>query len=149
MADITSFEGRKVGAGTFAKMYLDGEHVFDLKSLETRLVIDKEDVIQNGTRSKDSKQVTVGGEGTFVTHKIYSRGKELLDLYKSGKEVGFDNVLIRLEDPDMDGLEAIEIKRISLDEFTLLAGENASLMEEEFPFTFNPDHIKYKDYISR
>ncbi len=144
-----AWEGRRVGAGTFGKVFVDGEYMFDIKQYEAKIAIDKEDVIQNGSKSKDTKQVTAGGEGSFVVHKVYSRGAELLKQYKDGTEVGWDNVVFKLEDKDMSGVETIEIKRISFDEIPLYSGENASLMEQEFAFTFNPDNVKYKDVINR
>ena len=144
-----AWEGRRVGAGTFGKVFVDGEEMFDIKQYEAKISIDKEDVIQNGTRSKDTKQVTAGGEGSFVVHKVYSRGAALMNQYKAGEEVGWENVVFKLEDKDMTGVETIEIKRISFDEIPLFSGENASLMEQEFAFTFNPDNVKYKDVIER
>ena len=83
---MSRFQGRQVAAGTFVSMYVGGELVFDLKSIEAKFTIDKEDVIQNGTKSKDTKQVTVGGEGTFVTHHVYTRAKKLFDQFKAKNE---------------------------------------------------------------
>mgnify|MGYP003411035661 FL=1 len=146
---MSRFQGRQVAAGTFVSMYVGGELVFDLKSIEAKFTIDKEDVIQNGTKSKDTKQVTVGGEGTFVTHHVYTRAKKLFDQFKAGKEIGYEDIIITLQDPDTNGIETWEIDRISLDEFSLIVSENASLVENETPFTFNPDDVTLKEVIAR
>ena len=53
---MSRFQGRQVAAGTFVSMYVGGELVFDLKSIEAKFTIDKEDVIQNGTNSKDTNK---------------------------------------------------------------------------------------------
>ena len=143
------FEGRHVVAGTFVEVFQGGSRVFDLKSIEAKLVIDKEDVIQNGSKSKDTKQVTVGGEGSMVVHKVYTRAKEFFAQFKAGKEIGMEDVIITIQDPDTGGIETWEINRISFDEFPLIVAENASLTEEEFPFTFNPDDVSLKEVIAR
>ena len=84
-----------------------------------------------------------------MTHHVYTRAKKLFDQFKAGKEIGYEDIIITLQDPDTNGIETWEIDRISLDEFSLIVSENASLVENETPFTFNPDDVTLKEVIAR
>lgn len=130
--------GYRVINGTWGEIWLDGDKVSELKGLEAKITLTKEDVMMCGRLAKDTKITGWEGAGTLKLHKVNSRMMiKLGEAVKKGKDLRF-TILSKLSDPDTANAQAerVVLKDVSFDDLTLINFEAKALGEIECPFTF-------------
>ncbi|SNT18716.1 Phage tail tube protein [Anaerovirgula multivorans] len=130
--------GYRVINGTWGEIWLDGDKVSELKGLEAKITLTKEDVTMCGRLAKDTKITGWEGTGTLKLHKVNSRMMiKLGEAVKKGKDLRF-TILSKLSDPDTARAQAerVVLKDVSFDDLTLINFEAKALGEVECPFTF-------------
>lgn len=144
--DIT-YRGRRRWSGNFGRVWIDNSLIFEIVSFEANLTPDREDVIIG--QSKDSKIVSLTGEGTIVIKKVFNRGfNSYVENLKAGHDVRC-KIIAALNDPDMlnSGEERIEIENVWFNEVDLLHFAKGEVVETEIPFGFTPEDVKYSNTV--
>ena len=143
----TTYRGRRRWSGNHGMIWLNDSKVFEHKSFEAKVVINREDVIIGN--SVDSKVVSIAGEGEIVIVNVFNRGfKDYLDELKAGHDPRF-TIVAKHEDPDMlnAGKERISIANVTFDELTLMQFEKGSIRETTIPFKFTPEDAQYLEIV--
>ena len=126
----------KVYSGTHGTLWVDDEEIASLKSFQLKMVYNKADIEQCGTMFQDKKVLSVAGTGSITVNKCDS----FFIRKFAGKIIdGHDyrvSIMIRLDDPDADGVEQISVDNVSFDEITLADITANQASEHTFPFTF-------------
>lgn len=143
-----SLPAKNVISGTHGRLSWDGVQIAEVTACEAKIIFDREDVQMSGDFFVDSKIVGVRGEGSFTLKKVLSRFAPLYELMKRGQEV--QSVLVfTLDDPDQygGGKESYVCAEVKLNEAMLAGFEMNSIVNQEFPFRFNPENSYYIDII--
>lgn len=136
MANNTNWKPSQVINGTFGKVWLDNQLVFEARALEASVEIQMEAVPQAGKLADGQKMVGFSGSGTLRMHKVTSRGLRLLSAsIKQGVNPEFE-ILSELADPAALGAERVLLKGVQFTTLPLANWEGKALGEEELPFTF-------------
>lgn len=146
--DVT-YRGRRRWSGNFGRVWVDNSLLFEIVSFEAKVTPDREDVIIG--QSKDSKIVSLTGEGTITIKKVFNRGfSEYLENLKSGQDVRV-KIVAALNDPDMlnSGEERIEIDNVWFNELDIMHFTKGEVVETEIPFGFTPEDLKYIYVVSK
>lgn len=133
--------------GSWGQLWWDGELVFELESFEAKVTAEREDVVID--MDKDSKLVSLKGEGTLKVKKVFSRGKKkLLDAWKQGEDPR-STLVGKIKDPDTVGKqsERVSIGNVWFNELTLMQFEKAKKLEEDYTFGFTPGDADFIDTI--
>ena len=144
--DIT-YRGRRRWSGNYGRVYIDGVMIFEISAFSAKVTLDREDVIIGN--SKDSKVVSMTGEGTITIKKVFNRGfKVYLDNQKDGHDVRF-TIIATLDDPDMlnSGEERIKLENTWFNEIDLMTFEKGAVVETEIPFGFTPEDASYESTV--
>lgn len=131
-----AIKANKVINGTFGAVWIDGDKMSNIKSFESKLTFQYEEVRFSEDPSTHQKFMGYSGEGTMVLHKVDSRiVKKIHDGIKVGTMPEI-TIIGKLADPAADGAERVQFNEVTFDEVTLLKFENGTLGEEEVPFKF-------------
>lgn len=122
--------------GTFGSVWVNNEKWLDVEEFEAKAALDYEDVNMAEDLATHKKLTGWSGEGTITTKKVYSRGASLLAAALKRGEVPEINIVGKLADPDAFGAERVSINEVTINEFTLLAFQQKTVMTEELPFNF-------------
>ena len=129
-------QAKKVINGTFGAVWINGEKLFDLESIELKVNIEWEDVYFPEETGKQRKFIGWTGEGSLVVKKIFSRGTGMLAKgVKSGQMPEF-TITTKLADPDAYGTERVSVSDATFNEFLLAKVEQRALLTEELGFEF-------------
>ncbi|GMQ56787.1 phage tail tube protein [Vallitalea sediminicola] len=120
--------------GANGHVWLEGDLLANLKSIESKISMNFNDVSLAGTYNTDKVYTGWAGEGSLTLQKVNSKFVKLLaDGAKTGNIPTF-NIITKLEDKNTGKSE-----RYSLDviftELTLGKFEGKDEIEEELPFT--------------
>lgn len=156
----TTFRGRRRISGNFGRVWIyntepdvgaadaqKGYLIFEVQSFEAKITADREDVIIGF--SKDSKIVSLTGEGTLTTKKVFTRGLDnLLDSFNKGHDVRL-KFIGELDDPDTvnNQEERVVIDNVWINEIDLMRFEKGTVVEQTIPFGFTPQDVKYEKAI--
>ena len=146
--DIT-YRGRRRWSGNYGRIWIDGDLIFEISAFEIKVVADREDVIIGN--SKDSKVVSLTGEGTITIKKVFNRGfKIMLNNWKKGRDPRM-TLVGSLRDPDMNnsGEERIEVKNLWFNELDIMHFTKGEVVETEIPFGFTPEDISYTKIVTK
>lgn len=141
--------GYRVINGSWGQVWWDGDLVFEVKSFETKVVPNREEVTSSGTLDVDSKITSLRGEGTLVIKKVYSRGlTKLLTAWKNGLDPR-SQFVGKLADPDTKNKasERCVINNVWFNELTLMQFEQNKSLERSYPFGFTPSDVDFPDTI--
>ena len=129
MAD-TNIRGYHTIAGAHGTLWIDNEKIAEFTKVNAKVTADRKDV-QLGL-SVDSKIVALKGEGSVTLEKVYSRGKKILQA-----------------DPDTPGKqeERISLDNVWFNSIDLINITKGEVVEEEYPFGFTPEDLKYENDI--
>lgn len=111
----------------------NGTELQSTQSFETTLEYEKEEVKQAGKFLSSHKVMGGSGSGTLTILKLDSRLQKKVAENPTAKY----NYIGKLADPTAKGEEAIMYKGVSFDSVQLTKYDLGSLVEEEFPFTFD------------
>lgn len=146
--DVT-YRGRRRWSGNFGRVWVDDSLLFEIVSFELKVTPDREDVIIG--QSKDSKIVSLTGEGTITIKKVYNRGfQEYLNNLKAGNDVRC-KLVASLKDPDMlnSSEERIEVENVWFNELDVMHFTKGEVVETEIPFGFTPEDLKYINVVTK
>lgn len=135
----------KIMNGTFGSIWVNNEKWMDLKSFESKITGEYEDVNITEVLGKARKYIGFEGAGTIVTHKVYSRGAKIMgQAFRTGKMPDI-KIISKLDDPAAYGAERVVHYGVTFDEMTLAKFEGKTLGEEELPFKFVD--YEFKDLV--
>lgn len=142
---MKKFDRNKILRGSFGKVWLDDERMFNVKSYEAKVTLNYEEVDVNGDLGKHQRYLGYSIAGTMVLHKYDTTvGKKYADGIASG-DLPDLSMVGALDDPTAYGAERVQLTEVTLDEVTLLKFENGTVTEEEVPF--KAAAFKYLDTI--
>ena len=137
--------GKRVIAGTWGQVWLDGEQVAECYGAQAKVSADKEKVAMCGRLMDAHKVMGLSGTGSLKLHKVSSRmGQLLSQAMKDGSDPRC-TVISKLDDPDAYGAERVALYNVSFDDLTLMDWEAKQLGKVECPFTF--EDFEYLDMI--
>lgn len=122
--------------GTHGAVWINGEKLFDLESIELKVTLEYEDVYFAEDTGKHRKFMGWTGEGNLVTKKMYSRGATLLAAAVKSGQLPDVEITTKLADPDSYGVERTTVSDVTFNEFLLAKIEQRTLLQEEMGFEF-------------
>lgn len=129
-----AYEANEAINGLYGFVYDEnGTELQSTQSFETALEYEKEEIKQAGKFLSSHKVMGGAGSGTLTILKLDSRLQKKVAENPTAKY----NYIGKLADPTAKGEEAIMYKGVSFDSVQLTNYELGSLVEEEFPFTFD------------
>lgn len=129
-----SYEANQAINGLYGFVYDEnGTELQSTQSFESVLEYEKEAIKQAGKFLDSHKVMGGAGSGTLTILKLDSRLQRKVAENPTAKY----NYIGKLADPTAKGEEAIMYKGLSFDSTQLTQYELGSLVEEEFPFTFD------------
>lgn len=137
-----SYTGNDVINGLFGKLYDEnGDQLQSTQEFEATEEFDKTDVIIPGKRRKSSKITGSKVSGKFTLDHIDTRLQKKVAENPTAKY----NYIGRLEDPDVDGKEAVLFKGVSFDAVPIINWKVGEKGQREFAFT--ADDYEFTDAI--
>lgn len=130
------FNGRRVINGAYGTLYWDNEPIFEVKSINADVEIERSDV-QVGI-DLDSKMTGIKGTGSFTIYHVYTRQiKRLVDAYKKGIDTR-SLLSVYNRDPDATGAqqERFNIGNVWFNKLTMAQFARGEINEKEFEFGF-------------
>lgn len=131
-----AMKGERVMNGTFGEIWLGGEYVAEVKGLQAKISVEKEDIPVAGKYATDSKFMGYKGTGSLRMYKTSSRMISMLSQSIKDGTIPRFQIISQLKDPSAAGAERIIIKDASFDDLTLIDWELRKNGELECPFTF-------------
>lgn len=129
-------QAKRVINGTYGAVWINGEKLFDLESIELKVTINYEEVSFPEDPATHRKFISWNGEGALVVKKMFSRGVSMLaKAVKSGQMPDY-TITTKLADPDAYGTERISVSEATFNEFLLTKIEQRALLTEELGFGF-------------
>lgn len=133
-------------AGAHGTLWIDNVKIMEFTKVNAKVTADRKDV-QLGL-SVDSKIVALKGEGSVTIEKVYSRGKKIIEKWVKGNDVR-TRIITNLADPDTPGKqeERISLDNVWFNSIDLINIARGEVVEEEYPFGFTPEDLKYESEI--
>ena len=129
-------QAKRVINGTYGAVWINGEKLFDLESIELKVTINWEEVSFPEDPATHRKYISWNGEGALVVKKIFSRGSSLLASAVKSGQMPDVTITTKLADPDAYGTERVSVSEVSFNEFLLTKIEQKALLTEELGFAF-------------
>lgn len=133
-------------AGAHGTLWIDNQKVVEFSKVNAKVTAERKD-IQLGL-SVDSKIVALKGEGTVTVSKVYTRAKKIIEEWAKGKDLR-TRITTNLADPDTPGgqEERVTIDNVWFNELDVINIAKGEITEEEYPFGFTPEDLKYENEI--
>ena len=97
-AEDVKYRGRRRWNGSHGRVWWDGLFLFEISKFEAKVTADREDVLIGN--SKDSKIVSLTGEGSFTIKSVINRNiNRYLEEWKNGHDPRATLVGL-IDDPD-------------------------------------------------
>lgn len=140
-----SLRPEEVINGTWGECWVDGDYMFEIKSMESKIDIEYEDINTVKNLGVGKKMIGWSGEGTLTFHKVSSRFIKLVaESLKNGRQISVP-IISKLDDPDAHGAERVVMKNCTFNDLTIANWEAKTAGEEET--TFNYSDFDYLDII--
>ncbi len=147
------FTGRRRLSGNYGRLYIIDNNgntmpVFEVNAFNAKITADRDDVIVG--ISKDSKIVSLTGEGEFTVKYVFDRGfTQLVKEWQRGHDTRI-TLIGTLSDPDAlgNGEEKIKIDECWINEMEIMNFEKGSVVERTIPFGFAPELVTFENSIS-
>lgn len=139
----TAYTGRRRWSGSHGRLWVSGKLIFDVESFECKVTADREDVFIG--MSKDSKVVSLTGEGTITVKRVFDEGlNEWFEQIKNGHDPRFTFVAA-IQDPDMvkSQEQRIMIENVAINDFSPLQFKKAEVVTDEISFSFTPQDLQF------
>ena len=133
MADVLSPE--RVRSGSHGTCWLNGELASECYGLQIKVNKTKEAIPRCGAFMEGHKLMSANITGTVRLYNATSRmiDTQAADL-KAGKDTRFV-IVSKLDDPDADSVQRVQVTGVSFDDLTLADWEAAKVGVIEAPFT--------------
>ncbi len=145
---MAAINGQKVISGSKGFLWLNGQALGEVKSIESKATINRETINMAGSFDEDSKAMSATCEGSFVLHKIYTTEREFVENFQKGIDTRFQ-LYVTLDDPDSFGRESVQLDNCWLNEITIAQFEVGAVLEREYPFGHTFSDIKYAESINK
>ncbi len=133
---VDKITANQVINGTNGKLWLNGELLAQVKSFESELTPEYEDIDIAGDLSKHRVLVGYEGSGTMTLHKVDSSILKLVG--DSIKEGIIPDIKLVAKVSTSDGkTERVELLEVTFDKVTLVKFKTKEVQEEEVPFKFS------------
>lgn len=119
--------------GTGGDVWLDGEKITNLKSIESKITIQLEEVKTCGNSGSEYVNTGWTGEGTLTLEKLNSKGINLLAAATKNGETPQFKIITSLKNKSTGATERTALY-IIFTEFSLAKFEAKGTVEEELPF---------------
>lgn len=139
--------GQRVISGSKGQLWLNGDLLAEVKSIESKATINRDTVMMGGSYDEDSKVTSIGCEGSLVINKVFTREREFVEKLQQGKDERFQ-LFVTLDDPDAYGRETVQLENCWFNEVTIAQFEVGTILEREFPFGHTFSDIKYPESIT-
>ena len=139
----TTYRGNRRWSGNWGRVWLNNNLIFEIDSFECSITEDREDVIIG--QSKDSKIVSLTGEGTITVKRVLDSGiSAYWESIKAGHDTRF-TIVGAISDPDMvRGQEQrISIENVWLNEVDVMHFTKGEVVETEIPFGYTPEDVRF------
>ena len=146
-AEDMKYRGRRRWNGSHGRVWWDGEMLFEIAKFEAKVTADREDVLIGN--SKDSKIVSLTGEGSFTIKSVINRNiNRYLEEWKNGHDPRATLVGL-IDDPDaVEGQkERCILDNVWFNELLLMAFEKGQVVEKEFTFGFTPEDAAFVETV--
>ena len=146
-AEDVKYRGRRRWNGSHSRVWWDGLLLFEISKFEAKVTADREDVLIGN--SKDSKIVSLTGEGSFTIKSVINRNiNRYLEEWKAGHDPRA-NIVGLIDDPDaVDGQkERCSIDNVWFNELLLMTFEKGQVVEKEFTFGFTPEDAAFVETV--
>ena len=147
VAEDMKYRGRRRWNGSHGRVWWDGEMLFEIAKFEAKVTADREEVLIGN--SKDSKIVSLTGEGSFTIKSVINRNiNRYLEEWKNGHDPRATLVGL-IDDPDaVDGQkERCILDNVWFNELLLMAFEKGQVVEKEFTFGFTPEDAAFVETV--
>jgi hypothetical protein len=133
---MQSYSQEQVINGTYGEVWVSGEYLAEVTSLEAKVTIDYADVNMTRVLAKHRKMTGWEGKGTVKLNKVTSFFINLLSSNtKAGKQTTC-TIVSKLKDPNAVGAERVALKGVTFDEISLANWEAKKNGEESVGFGF-------------
>lgn len=123
--------------GSYGEVHHEGNWLTNVYSMSADVEISKEDIKRSGSRWTGKKVSGVAGSGSISGYKVTSDLIQKVSSICNDRGVQYKTELIsKLDDPEAFGHERIRLKGVSFDKIPLVGWEVGTIIEEEWPFTF-------------
>ncbi|MGL5100341.1 MAG: phage tail tube protein [Fusobacteriaceae bacterium] len=141
-----AINGTRVVNGSYGKLWIDNKEIMEVTEITASITADREDV-QWGI-GKDSKLVSLAGEGSFTVDKVYSRAGEILKSFIKGNDTRV-TLTFQIADPDStnEQIERWTITDVWFNTLQIAGFTKGAKVGEEFPFGFNPTLVDIEEEI--
>lgn len=147
-----SRKASRVINGTHGAVWINGQKLADLESIELKVTLEYEDQYFAEDTGKHRKFMGWTGEGTLVVKKVFSRGANLLAQGVKTGQLPEVEITTKLADPDAYGVERTTVSGVTFNEFLLAKIEQRALLTEELGFEFSDfdllESIRERENIS-
>ncbi|MGL5961993.1 MAG: phage tail tube protein [Cetobacterium sp.] len=138
-----SYRNSKDMRANFIQVWWNGNKLWDLKSIELNIEIEREEVPVPGTLGKDSLVLGMTGSGSINTNHRYTKVKKMLESLKKGKDELVE-IVAEVNDPN-NNRETIRVP-VWFNNLPIFGGEEAgSIIEKSYEIGFNPDDLVFLD----
>ena len=124
----------KIIRGTNGRLWMNDKLLANVKSFECKVKLEYEDIDENGNPIKQRRYVGASIEGTMVLHKVDSTVLKLLDDGVTSMDMPEINLVSKISDPRVTGMERVRLNNVTFDEFNMASFENSKVGEESIPF---------------
>lgn len=124
-------------SGNNGIVWLNGEKLGQLKSIEAKVTGDFEEINLCGENATQYHFQGWNGEGTLVLQKIDSAGINLLAEAMKDGDIPECKIITKLTEKSSGKSERVAINDVIFTEFDLAKFEGKSTVEEELPFKFS------------
>ncbi len=146
-AEDVAYRGNRRLSGNWGRVWLDGVLIFEASAFEANVTYDREDIFIG--QSKDSKIVSLTGEGTITIKKVFNRGYDsYLENIKAGHDIRY-TLVAAISDPDAvkGGVERIKIENVWFNNMNALHYTKGEAVEDELEFGFTVEDLTYLSTI--
>lgn len=144
---MAKIPGQRVISGSKGQIWINGEPIAEVKSIESKATLNRETVQMAGSIDEDSKIMSVTCEGSFIVNKVYTREREFVEAMQKGIDTRFQ-LFVTLDDADAFGRESVQLDNCWFTELTIAQFEVGTILEREFPFGHTFSDIKYSESIT-
>lgn len=133
-----ALKARNTISGKEGRLFLDGEELAHIKTLEATIEKNKEEVQIMGRRMTGHKSSGATGTGTATFHKVTSQFiKIIMEYVKTGVDPYFTLQAVLDDRTSGRGTERVTLYDVNFDSAKVAGLDvEAAALEEEVPFTF-------------
>ncbi|MGL4999788.1 MAG: phage tail tube protein [Cetobacterium sp.] len=127
----------------YIQVWWNGSKLWDLKSIDLSIDVEREEISVAGTLGKDSLVIGLTGSGSITTSHRYTKVDTLLKSIKAGKEERVE-IVVEVKDPN-NNRETVKVP-VWFNNLPIFSGEEAgSRIEKSYDIGFNADDLVFLD----